>query len=743
MIPVIVFLLSIGVQLAAAILALLLIRYTGRKSAWILISLAMVFMTVRRLISFAKLLTAGKELTLEISELIALVISCLILLGVLRIGVYFRSMKSVESMLRESEKRYRSLFENMLDGFAYCRMLFEHNRPQDFIYLDVNSAFEKLTGLKNVVGRKVTEVIPGIRESYPGLFEIYGRVAMTGQPEKFEIYLEPLGAWLSISVYSTKKEYFIAVFDNITERKKAEEGLMKSEKRYRHLIESVTDYIYTVKLEDGKPVETIHGPGCMAVTGYTAEEYQAEPSLWLRMIYEEDRDMALKNVNRVLSGEAVPYFEHRIIHKDGSIRWVKDTLVLRYDEHGRLVGYDGLISDITEFKKLEAQLRQSQKMEAIGQFAGGIAHDFNNILTAIMGYANLLQMKIKEDDQARHNVDQILTSADRAARLTQSLLAFSRKRIISPQPVNLNEIITRVEKLLFRVIGEDVELKTILSEKDLIIRADSGQIEQVLMNLANNARDAMPSGGSLTIETGLVKLDTEYIKTHGYGEIGECALISVTDTGEGMDEETREKIFEPFFTTKEFGKGTGLGLSIVYGIIKQHDGYINCYSEPHKGTTFKIYLPVTAAVVEEKKVTEIILSTGGDETILLAEDDEDVKSLTKTVLEEFGYKVIEAADGEEAIRRFIDNKDKIQLLIFDVVMPRIGGKKAYEKIRKMKPDIKVIFTSGYTADFVQKRDIIEKGWGFITKPVSPTELLKKVREVLDKQGKLLFSQDNS
>jgi len=732
LIPVIVFILSIGVQLAAAILALLLIRYTGRKSAWILISLAMVFMTVRRLISFANLLTAGKEITLDISELIALVISCLILLGVLRIGVYFRSMKSVESMLRESEKRYRSLFENMLDGFAYCRMLFEHNRPQDFIYLDVNSAFEKLTGLKNVVGRKVTEVIPGIRESYPELFEIYGRVAMTGQPEKFEMYLDPLGAWLSISVYSTKKEYFIAVFDNITERKKAEEGLMKSEKRYRHLIESVTDYIYTVKLEDGKPVETIHGPGCMAVTGYTAEEYQAEPSLWLRMIYEEDRDMALKNVNRVLSGEAVPYFEHRIIHKDGSIRWVKDTLVLRYDEHGRLVGYDGLISDITEFKKLEAQLRQSQKMEAIGQLAGGIAHDFNNILTAIIGYANLLQMKIKEDDQARHNVDQILTSADRAARLTQSLLAFSRKRIISPQPVNLNEIITRVEKLLFRVIGEDVELKTILSEKDLIIRADSGQIEQVLMNLANNARDAMPSGGSLTIETGLVKLDTEYIKTHGYGEIGECALISVTDTGEGMDEETREKIFEPFFTTKEFGKGTGLGLSIVYGIIKQHDGYINCYSEPHKGTTFKIYLPVTAAVVEEKKVTEIILSTGGDETILLAEDDEDVRSLTKTVLEEFGYKVIEAADGEEAIRGFIDNKDKIQLLIFDVVMPRIGGKKAYEKIRKMKPDMKVIFTSGYTADFVQKKDIIEKGWGFITKPVSSTELLKKVREVLDK-----------
>jgi len=262
--------------------------------------------------------------------------------------------------------------------------------------------------------------------------------------------------------------------------------------------------------------------------------------------------------------------------------------------------------------------------------------------------------------------------------------------------------------------------------------ADSSQIEQVLMNLANNARDAMPDGGLLTMGTELVELGEEYIKTHGYGKPGMYALISVTDTGEGMDENIREKIFEPFFTTKEVGKGTGLGLSMVYGIIKQHNGYINVYSELGKGTTFKIYLPLTTAEVEETKPTEPTITIGGTETILLAEDDADVRTFTKSVLEEFGYTVIEAGNGEDAVKRFIENKDKVQLLLLDVIMPKKNGKEVYEEIRKTRPEIKALFMSGYATNIIQKKGILEKGLNFILKPISPTKLLRTIREVLEK-----------
>jgi PAS domain S-box-containing protein len=388
--------------------------------------------------------------------------------------------------------------------------------------------------------------------------------------------------------------------------------------------------------------------------------------------------------------------------------------------------------DISERKKLESQLLQSQKMETVGQLSGGIAHDFNNILTAIIGYASILQMKMSKEDPLRHNADQILASSERAANLTRSLLTFSRKQIMNIQPVKINEIVKRVENLLLRIIGADIYIKTILTEEDLTIMADPGQIEQVLMNLATNARDAMPNGGSLTIETEIVELDEKYIKTHGYGEPGIYVRISFTDTGEGMDKETKEKIFEPFFTTKEVGKGTGLGLSMVYGIVKQHNGYINVYSELGKGTTFKIYLPLIKAEIKETKLTELAPSIEGTEMILLAEDDEDVRTFTKAVLDEFGYTVIEAVDGQDAINKFMQNKDKIHLLLLDAIMPKKSGKDAYEKIKKLRPDTKALFMSGYSKDVLAKEGILEEGLNFVLKPVSPTNLLRKVREALDK-----------
>ncbi|MCL4457929.1 MAG: ATP-binding protein [Nitrospirae bacterium] len=386
-------------------------------------------------------------------------------------------------------------------------------------------------------------------------------------------------------------------------------------------------------------------------------------------------------------------------------------------------------------RRLEEQLRHAQKMEAVGTLAGGVAHDFNNILTTIIGYANLLQMKMREDDPGNPYIKEVLVSAEKAAHLVNSLLAFSRKQIMSLKPVNVNDIIIGMKKMLARLISEDIEFRVDAADKELTVMADRGQIEQVLMNLVTNARDAMPDGGILTIETGLAELDENYMKAHEYGKPGMYAFVSVSDTGAGMDEKTKEKIFEPFFTTKEVGKGTGLGLATTYGSIRQHNGYISVYSEPGKGTTFMIYLPLigrNAEMQSEERIKTAEIK-GGSETILAAEDDVEVRKLAKKVLEKFGYKIIEAVDGEDAVSKFMDNKDTVRLLLFDVIMPKKDGKAAYEEIKKINPGIKTIFMSGYTADIIHKKGVFEGGIEFISKPVPPDVLLKKVRESLDKE----------
>jgi PAS domain S-box-containing protein len=519
---------------------------------------------------------------------------------------------------------------------------------------------------------------------------------------------------------------------DITGRKQVGRALIESENRYKKLVESVTDYMYTVEVSNGRAVSTRYGPGCVTVTGYTSADYENNPDLWHRMIFEEDRKFVIAKAEAILAGVAVAPFEHRIIHKDGSLRWVRNTPVPRHSFDGLLLAYDSLITDITPVKMLENQLRQAQKMEAVGQLAGGVAHDFNNILTAIIGYANLLLMKMAQTDICRTYVDNILSSAEKAAHLTHSLLAFSRKQIIDLKPVNVNEIITRVEKLLCRVIGEDIEFKTRLSSANLIVLADSIQIEQILMNLATNARDAMPDGGALLLETDSLELGEEFVRAHSYGKPGRYAIIAVSDTGVGMNTSVKSRIFEPFFTTKEVGKGTGLGLAMVYGIVKQHNGYIHVYSETGQGTTFKVYLPLIASPADDETTHRDDAVKGGSETVLLAEDDSSVRKLTKSVLEDFGYTVIEAVDGEDAVRKFNENRDTASLLVLDIIMPKKNGKETYEEIRKIKPGIKTLFTSGYTADVMHQKRILETGLDFIVKPTAPTAFLKKVRQVLDR-----------
>ena len=409
--------------------------------------------------------------------------------------------------------------------------------------------------------------------------------------------------------------------------------------------------------------------------------------------------------------------------------------VAEYDAPRKVVF--GVVQDITERRRseaekarLESQLFRARKMEAIGALAGGIAHDFNNIFTVITGYGALMKMEMGESNPLNAYVDNIVSSAEKAAHLTQSLLSFSRQQPIALTRIDLNESLRSVGRLLGRLLTENIVIRTLLTAGDVTIMADATQVDQILLNLAANARDAMPEGGVLSIETSVVELDEEFRRRHGFGAPGRYALLSVSDTGMGLDESIREKIFDPFFTTKETGKGTGLGLSTVYGIVKQHNGFITVYSEPGMGTAFHIYLPTVGDKAHEEEEPAPLPSQGGRETILVAEDNDAVRDLICKVLTEYGYTIVEAADGEEAIERF-KGADKIDLLILDSVMPKKGGREAYNGIHEIEPHIKVIFTSGYTRDVILDKGIEDRQFAFISKPISPGALLRKVREVLD------------
>lgn len=511
---------------------------------------------------------------------------------------------------------------------------------------------------------------------------------------------------------------------NIRVRRQGEEALRQSEKKYRTLVNNVNIGVYrNTPGPHGRFLQA--NPALARIFGYESPDELLSIAVSELYQYPEDRKKYIEDMQQHgLVKDKVLAMKK----KDGTPIWCSVTATAQFDESGNIKYMDSVLEDITEQKRLEEQLRQSQKMEAIGNLAGGVAHDFNNILTAITGYGSLLRLRIGEGSPFKSYAEEILAASERATHLTQSLLAFSRKQVIAPKPENLNEIVTRMEKLLVRVIGEDIEFSIELSDRDLIVLADSSQIEQVLMNLATNARDAMQNGGLLTIKTERVDITGP----HGYMKPGEYAVLSVSDTGKGMDEQTKLRIFEPFFTTKEKGKGTGLGLSIVYGIVKQHGGDINVYSEPGKGTTFRIYFKLVDLKVESVVAAPPATPQGGTETILLAEDDAEVRRLMKNILEEYGYTVIAAVDGEDAVIKFMEHKDRINLLLFDVVMPKKNGKEAYEEIRRMKQDVLVLFASGYTADIIHKKGLLEQGLNFVSKPVTPNLLLAKIREILDK-----------
>ena len=436
--------------------------------------------------------------------------------------------------------------------------------------------------------------------------------------------------------------------------------------------------------------------------------------------------------SKLLAGDQSSYSLNANTRKDGkkiTCEWFNSPL---REAGGKINGVLSMAHDVTEKTQLERQLQTAQRMEAVGTLAGGIAHDFNNALTGIFGFSEMIRPQLAGNERALSNLEEVLRCAQRASTLTRQLLTYSRRQIIDPVNLNLNSVITELLKLVSKVVGEHIDLRTFLARDLPTIRADVGQMEQVVMNLALNARDAMPGGGQLVVETGLAILDAEYVRFHPYMGVGSYVVLTISDTGIGMDQKTQERVFEPFFTTKGPERGTGLGLAMVYGIVKQHNGFIHLYSEPGKGTTFKIYFPPVEAAPDVIVSSDASEVRGGSETILLAEDDESVRTLAERTLTELGYTVLSARNGEDAIDVFNRSSEKISLAVLDVVMPVKGGKEAYEVLQKVKPGLKVIFMSGYTANAVHESFVLIAGVPFLAKPFGPAALARKVREVLDK-----------
>jgi PAS domain S-box-containing protein len=564
-----------------------------------------------------------------------------------------------------------------------------------------------------------------------------GAVDYITKPFQREEVLARVGVHLRIRELARRLTEANELLERRVEERTAE--LRNSERRLMEIINFLPDATFAVNLQGEVMIwnlnaEKLTGIGADQMLGRGNHEYAIPfygerrpmlidlvltPSPEIEQLYPY-----LKMERGVLSGES---FSATL---RGGESYLMSLAAPLYDSQCRLVGAIEVVRDVTEQKRLEEQLRQAQKMEAVGTLAGGVAHDFNNILTGIIGYAGLLKLRMGEENPLASYPNDILAAAERAANLTKSLLSFSRRQPLSIKPEHLNEIVRSMDKFLLRIIGEEIDFKALLADDDLVVLADSGQLQQVLMNLATNARDAMPDGGTLTIRT--EREDALGDSPHGILPPGAWAAISVADTGQGMDELTMRRIFDPFFTTKEVGKGTGLGLSIVYGIIKQHNGEIRVESEPGRGTTFTIYLRLVEAGAERQEALQEAGPAGGSETILVAEDDPGARSIMKQILEEYGYRVIEAVDGEDAVAKFREAGEEIQLAILDVVMPKKDGRGAFHEIRAIRNSIRALFTSGYSADVIEKKGIIDEGVDFIQKPVTPRQLLAKVREVLSR-----------
>ena len=633
------------------------------------------------------------------------------------------SRYQIEVSFRESEKKYRELVEGTMD-------LITHTDKHGKLTF-VNHIAEKILGCssQDCIGQSAFHFVhPDDKQDTVEWFErcIKGGIKQSAfENRQINSKTGQLHTvlWSSAFHYSDAGELIGVgnIARDITEQKKAVESLRASEARYRTLFEYVPDGIL--------------------ITDARGSIIDANPMMCRMLDYRHDELITLRVSDIVHPGDipdvdptikqAVSNVEDfRVWHyrrKNESV-FVAEVLVTTMPDNKVLA----MVRDITQRRELEARLLQAQKIESLGQLAGGIAHDFNNLLMPIMGIVELIMRKLGPDNHVYTDLERVLSAAERAAGLTQQILAFSRKQVLEMRTLDLNEVTTAFSAMIHRLIGEDIEFRTILDPALHRINADKGQIEQILLNLAINAREAMPRGGVLTIETANVYLDKEYIQEHADDQTpGHYAMLAVSDTGSGMDAETQKHIFEPFYTTKGPGKGTGLGLSTVFGIVKQHRGAIWVYSEPGQGTTFKIYLPQ----MEGETLTEDVAEDGptslfGDETILLVEDEVMVRSIVYETLSVYGYKVIEASGPTEGLGLLASSKETIHLLLTDVIMPEMNGRELYEKLVAAQPGLKVLFMSGYTDEVIVHRGILDEGLNFIQKPFTIRKLAEKVRRAL-------------
>jgi PAS domain S-box-containing protein len=585
---------------------------------------------------------------------------------------------------------------------------------------------------EELLGMTSFDIDPDLTEEYAAqiVAEMEGKGALSVERRHKTKTGEIIPVEVSLfDVHMDGKMFHVAYVKDISERKATEAKIACSEHKFRAIFESARDGIFLLAA-NSHYVDC--NPAATEMYSCSKEELLTKsPRFFSPPSQPDGRDTEQKSfdlISAALKGEPQS-FEWRHRRTDG--HEFDATVVLSRFELDNEPMLLAIVRDISQRKNLEKQLYHMQKMESIGLLAGGIAHDFNNMLAAIVGYGHIIKMRMQADDPNIALVDQVLFSSERAAQLTRGLLAFSRMQSIDPKPIELNETVRRIEKLIGRLIGADIEFSTHTAENPLPVFADAGQIEQVLMNLATNARDAMPEGGSLTIKV------EEKCYTHfsfqGLIKPGRYALITVSDSGSGMDENTRAKIFEPFFTTKELGRGTGLGLAIVYGIIKQHNGFINVYSEPGNGTSFQIHLPLISEMLADTSAKAAAPPDRGKETILLVEDDQVVRKMTQMVLKDFGYRVIEAEDGDEAIEKFLLHEREIALLILDVILPKKNGVELYNVVKSARPDMDILFVSGHPIDMIRKKGIVDEHVEYLSKPAAPHDLLRRIREILNRK----------
>lgn len=733
---------SILLQFITLFIILRLAPATGWRNSWRLLTLAVYFITIFGCIALYHQLATGtmtQEVAVATTKWISFATSCLVLVGLLWLAPALASHEQTIEALRVSEERYRSLFEHSRDAIYVS--------TRDGKFIDVNSAMEDLFGYgrSEMIGIDVLEIYVD-----PADRLVFQReIESTGAVKDFELKFRKkdgteMNCLLTATVYYAedgKIEGYRGIIRDCTEFKQTMElleaerqRLRRSEEKYRELVQNANSIILRIDTE-GRI--TFINEFAELFFGHSEKEIVGRSMLGVIFQDTVESRQNIKNMIQGIIADQEQYvgIEMEHLRGDRESAWVVWTYKPILDRNGVVEGILCIGNDVTRHKRLEQQYRLAQRLESVGRLAGGVAHDFNNLLTIIFGYTEILLDSFAQLEAIRTPLQQIRNASERGASLVRQLLAFSRKQIMQPRIMNINETLTDTKNMLWHLIGEDIEIVTNLSPALMTVEVDPAQIQQVVMNLAVNARDAMPEGGRLTLETRNVDLDKAHTSHHSDIKPGSYVMLSMSDTGCGIDEETLAHIFDPFFTTKEEGKGTGLGLASVYGIVKQSSGFIRVKSEQGHGTTFRIYLPVARELVQTMPESAVHIepspkSLGGSETILLVEDEQGLRRIASEVLTKHGYTVLEASCGEEALTVHESYGKPASLLITDVIMPGMNGRELADRLQALHPSMRVVFMSGHTEKAIMHHGILDTGILFIQKPFLPTTLLTKIRGIL-------------